>query len=83
MTRKDSLWIVDSVDRERVVVVPRERRGRKGLSEGAMGQFVIIIQIRTMIFNCLEAAHVELQVEGMTSVARIEYLRETDKGIDI
>lgn len=29
MTRKDSLWIVDCVDKERVAGVSRERRGRK------------------------------------------------------
>lgn len=35
--------------KERVVGVPRKRRGRKGSSGGEMDQCVIIIQTRTMI----------------------------------
>ena len=54
MTREDRLWTVDCVDKERVAGVSRERRGMKRSSGGAMGQFVIIIQIRTMIFICVE-----------------------------
>lgn len=69
--------------KERVVGFPRKRRGRKGSSGGAMGQFVIIIQTRTMIVKMRKAAQVELQVEGMTGVVKVQYFRETDKGIDI
>ena len=54
MTRKDSLLDSGLCYKERVVGVPRKRRGRKGSSGAEIDQCVIIIQTRTMKSKCVQ-----------------------------